>query len=64
MSIELADVRAKWQNQRQALLRADYIHADEELAQVIYFADHNPIISRILQIFRSNLAYQTLYADA
>lgn len=64
MSIELADVRARWQNQRQALLRADYNHADEELARVIYFADHNPIISRILQMLRSNSAYQTLDADA
>lgn len=64
MSIELADARARWQNQRQALLRADYNHADEELARVIYFADHNPIVSRILQMLRSNSAYQTLDADS
>lgn len=63
MSIELTDVRARWQNQRQALLRADYNHADEELARVIYYADHNPIISRILHLLRSSSAYQTLDAN-
>lgn len=60
MSIELADVRARWQNQRQALLRANSNTADEELARVIYFADHHPLISGILRILRANTAYQTL----
>jgi|GEM_PF-1144432 len=64
MGIELADVRARWQNQRQTLLRADYNHADEELARVIYFADHHPIITRILHLLRSTSAYQTLDAEA
>jgi hypothetical protein len=63
MSIEITDARARWQNQRQSLLRADYNHADEELARVLYFADHHPIVSRILHMLRSNSAYQTLDAD-
>ena len=64
MGIELADARARWQNQRQALLRADYNHADEELARVIYFADHHPLISGILKNLRESAAYLELDADA
>ena len=60
MSIELADVRARWQSQRQTLLRANSNTADEELARVIYFADHHPLISGILHILRANTTYQTL----
>ena len=60
MTIEIKEIRVKWQNSRQALLRADYNHADEELARVIYFADHNPIISNILNKLRLNPAYQSL----
>ena len=55
MTIEIKEIRVKWQNSRQALLRADYNHADEELARVIYFADHNPIISNILNKLRYGL---------
>ena len=64
MSIEIQETRIKWQNKRQALLRADYNHADEELAQVIYFANHNPIISNILIKLRSNPSYQSLDSAA
>jgi hypothetical protein len=57
MSIELADVRARWQNQRQTLLRAEYNHADEELARVLFFAEHHPIISGIFNLLRINSSY-------
>jgi hypothetical protein len=63
MSIEIADVRARWQNQRQALIRADYNHADEELARVLYFANHHPLISGILKTLRENSVYHELEAD-
>lgn len=58
MSIELADVRARWQNQRQTLLRSNSNNADEELARVIHFAQNHPIISNIIQLLRSNEAYK------
>lgn len=64
MSIELADVRARWQNQRQALLRADFNHADEELARTIYFADHHPIIAGILNRLRLSDSYKSLEVTA
>lgn len=63
MSIEIADARERWQNQRQALIRADYNHADEELARAIYFADKHPIISRLLRELRSTLPYRNFDAD-
>ena len=57
MSTEIRDLRAKWQNFRQALLRADYNHADEQLARVLYFADHSPLIAGILHQIRSTPMY-------
>lgn len=53
MTTEIRDVREKWQNQRQALLRSDYNHADEQLARAIYFANNNPLIDGILHRLRS-----------
>ena len=58
MSIEIADLRARWHTCRQTLLKADFNHADEELARLLYFADHHPIISKILQSLRSISKYK------
>lgn len=60
MSIEIGDARTRWQNTRQALLRADFNHADEELARAIHFADHHPIIGGLLKKLRENDSYKSL----
>jgi hypothetical protein len=58
VTTEIRDIRAKCQNYRQTLLRADYNHADEELARTIYFADHTPIIAGVLHQLRSTSTYR------
>jgi hypothetical protein len=63
MTTEIKDVRAKWQSYRQALLRTDYNHADEQLARAMYFADHNPLIAGILNRLRSTPTYQQFDAN-
>jgi hypothetical protein len=63
MTTEIRDVRAKWQSYRQALMRADYNQADEQLARAMYFADHNPLIAGILNRLRSTSIYQQFNAN-
>lgn len=63
MTTEIRDLRAKWQNYRQALLRADYNHADEQLARAMYFADHSPLIAGILNRIRSTPMYNQFDAE-
>ena len=63
MTAETRELRVRWQNHRQTLLRADYNHADEELARALYFADHSPIIAGILQHLRSMSLYQEFDAE-
>jgi hypothetical protein len=63
MTAETRELRARWQDHRQALLRADYNHADEELARALYYADHSPIIAGILQRLRSIPQYQEFDAE-
>ena len=53
MTDEIRELRVRWQNHRQALLRADYNHADEELARTLHFAENTPIIAGILRRLRS-----------
>lgn len=60
MTSEISELRVRWQNHRQALLRADYNHADEELARALYFADNTAIIQAVLQDLRSVPAYHQL----
>lgn len=64
MTFEIRDLRSKWQNYRQALIRADYNHADEQLARAIFFADHNPLIAGILNRVRATPKYSQFNADA
>lgn len=63
MTNEIRDLRVKWQNQKQALHKADYNHADEELARALYFADNTPIISNIFQQLRLTSEYQEFSAE-
>lgn len=63
MTMEIRELRAKWQSYRQRLLRADYNQADEQLKLVIYFADHNPVIGNILNQLRTNPVYNSFNAD-
>jgi hypothetical protein len=58
--METRELRTRWQNHRQSLLRADYNQADEELAAALNFADSNPLISNVLTLLRSVTAYQSL----
>lgn len=62
MTHEIRELRARWQSRRQALLRADYNHADEELARALHFCDHTPIIASIIQDIRSHPTYQAFDA--
>lgn len=61
---EIKELRTRWQSYRQSLLKADYNHADEELARAIYFADNNAIIKSILHDIRVNPIYQKFDAEA
>ena len=58
MTDEIRELRVRWQNHRQALLRADYNHADEELARTLHFAENTPIIAGILRRLRSIPLYR------
>jgi len=60
---EIRELRVRWQNHRQALLRADYNHADEELARALYFAEHNPIIAGTLRQLRAIPLYREFDAE-
>lgn len=62
--MEIRELRARWQTYRQNLLRADYNHADEELARALYFADKNPLLASVLAQLRMSNIYQTFDADA
>jgi hypothetical protein len=63
VTTEIRDLRAKWQNQRQILLRADHNHADEQLARALYFANNNPLIAGVLNSIRSLPIYQGFDAN-
>lgn len=63
MVAEIKDVRVKWQNYRQMLMKADYNHADEQLAQAMYYANKNPLISGILNRIRSSTRYQEFISE-
>jgi len=63
MTNEMREVRVRWQASRQALLRADYNHADEELARALYFADNTPLVAGILKRLRALPLYQEFDAE-
>ncbi len=63
MTDETRELRVRWQSHRQALLRADYNHADEVLARALYFADNTPIIAEVLQHLRATSLYREFDAE-
>jgi hypothetical protein len=63
MTNEMRELRVRWQGCRQALLSADYNHADEELARVLHFAENTPLIARILKGLRALPLYSEFDAQ-
>lgn len=64
MSHEIRELRARWQNYRQVLMRAEYNQADEELARALYFANTKPIIADVVSGLRKLEAYDSFDASA
>lgn len=62
--METREIRTQWQTYRQALLRADYNQADEELARVLFFAAKNPIVAGIVTRLQASQAYREFSVDA
>lgn len=58
MAQEVRELRARWQSAREAVLRAGYNQAAEEIARALYFAGSQPLISGRVESLRRLDAYE------